>query len=37
MTFVEDLGWWDPGMQPFMTTFPGELAKEVERLRQSSQ
>lgn len=33
VSFVEDLGWWEPDMQPFITTLPGELANEVERLR----
>jgi hypothetical protein len=37
LSFVEDLGWWEPDMQPFIMTLPGELAKEVERQRKSSQ
>ncbi len=36
VSFVEDLGWWEPGMQPFIATLPGELANEVDRLRQSN-
>ena len=34
VSFVEDIGWWEAGMRPFITTLPGELAKEVERQRQ---
>lgn len=37
VSFVDDLGWWEPDMQPFLMTWPGELAREVERLRKSSQ
>lgn len=36
VSFVEDLGWWEADMQPFITTLPDELANEVERQRQSS-
>lgn len=35
VSFVEDSGWWEPDMQPFIATLPGELANEVERLRHS--
>lgn len=33
VSFVEDLGWWEPDMQPFIENLPGELAKEIETLR----
>lgn len=35
VSFVEDLGWWEADMQPFITTLRGELANEVERQRHS--
>lgn len=36
VSFVEDLGWWEPEMQPFIATLPGEIANEIERLRRSN-
>lgn len=33
VSFVEDLGWWEQDMQSFIAILPGELAREVERLR----
>lgn len=35
VSFVEDLGWWEADMQPFITTLPDALANEVERQRHS--
>ena len=35
VSFVEDTGWWDPGMQPFIDAWPSELRAEVERQRHS--
>jgi hypothetical protein len=37
VSFVEDLGWWEPGMQPFIKVLPGALVAEVERLRSRSE
>jgi hypothetical protein len=34
--FVEDLGWWDPAMQPFIEVLPEGLLAEVERQRSNS-
>lgn len=36
VSFVEDLGWWEPDIQTFIAVLPGELAKEVERQRLSN-
>lgn len=36
VSFVEDLGWWEPELRPFIETLPGELANEIERLRRSN-
>jgi hypothetical protein len=33
VSFVEDIGWWEPEVQPFLATWPPALAAEVERLR----
>ncbi len=33
VSFVEDTGWWDPLMQPFMATWPAPLRDEAERQR----
>ena len=30
VSFVEDLGWWEPEMQPRIETLPGALAHEIE-------
>ena len=35
VSFVEDTGWWDPQMQPFIDAWPSELRAEVERQRRS--
>lgn len=35
VSFVEDTGWWDPGMQPFIDAWPSELRAEVDRQRHS--
>lgn len=31
VSFVEDTGWWDPNMQPFIATWPSRLRDEVDR------
>ena len=31
LSFVEDIGWWEPAMQAFIMTWPPALAAEVER------
>ena len=31
VSFVEDTGWWDPAMQPFIEAWPAGLRAEVER------
>jgi hypothetical protein len=33
VSFVEDVGWWDPAMQPFIASWPAGLTAEVERQR----
>lgn len=33
VSFVEDMGWWEPEMQPFMESLPEGLLAEVERQR----
>ncbi len=33
VSFVEDIGWWEPEVQPFLATWPAGLVAEVERLR----
>jgi len=33
VSFVEDTGWWEPLMQPFMATWPAPLRDEAERQR----
>jgi hypothetical protein len=35
VSFVEDLGWWEPDVQPFIASLPGELANEVRRQQQA--
>ena len=34
VSFVEDTGWWDPEMGPFMSVWPAGLMAEAERQRQ---
>ena len=31
VSFVEDTGWWDPEVQPFMATWPTALRAEADR------
>ena len=31
VSFVEDTGWWEPEMQPFMATWPNALQAEAEK------
>jgi hypothetical protein len=33
VSFVEDIGWWEADMQPFIASWPKALATEVERQR----
>ena len=33
VSFVEDTGWWDPAMQPFIEAWPEGLRAEVDRQR----
>lgn len=33
VSFLEDLGWWEPQMQPFIEALPEGLFSEVERQR----
>lgn len=33
VSFVEDVGWWDTDVQPFLATWPPALAAEAERQR----
>jgi hypothetical protein len=33
VSFVEDTGWWDPAMQPFIGAWPTGLRAEVDRQR----
>lgn len=33
VSFVEDLAWWEPEMQPFIEALPEGLLAEVERQR----
>lgn len=33
VSFVEDTGWWDPDMQPFIEAWPAALRAEVDRQR----
>ncbi len=35
VSFVEDTGWWDPAMQPFIASWPNGLQAEVTRQRSS--
>lgn len=37
VSFVEDLGWWEPEMQPLIETLPAGLLAEVEMQRGHSQ
>ncbi|MEZ5092989.1 hypothetical protein [Nocardioides sp.] len=37
VSFVEDLGWWEPEMQPFIQVLPGGMLAEVERQRSHSE
>lgn len=32
--FVEDTGWWDPEMKPFMAAWPSPLVAEAKRQRE---
>lgn len=34
VSFVEDTGWWDREMQPFMAEWPAPLVAEAERQRE---
>lgn len=36
VSFIEDLGWWEPQMQPFIEALPEGLLAEVERQRSQS-
>ena len=36
VSFVEDTGWWDPAMQPFIETWPEGLQAEA-RIQRDSQ
>ena len=36
VSFVEDTGWWDPAMQPFIASWPSGLQAEAQRQRGSS-
>ena len=33
VSFVEDAGWWDPAMQPFIEAWPPGLRAEADRQR----
>lgn len=33
VSFVEDTGWWEPAMRPFIATWPAGLKAEAERQR----
>lgn len=35
VSFVEDSGWWDPVMQPFIASWPPGLKAEARRQRES--
>lgn len=35
VSFVEDTGWWDPLMQPFIASWPLPLREEAERQRRA--
>ncbi len=35
VSFVEDTGWWEPAMQPFIASWPHGLQGEVTRQRSS--
>ena len=35
VSFVEDSGWWDPAMQPFIASWPPGLQAEARRQRES--
>ncbi len=37
VSFVEDLGWWEPEMQPFMDALPAGLLAQVKRQRSNGQ
>ena len=37
VSFVEDLPWWEPDLQPLVMSFPDGLRSEVDRLRRASQ
>jgi len=36
VSFVEDTGWWDPAMQPFIASWPPGLQAEARRQQESS-
>jgi hypothetical protein len=36
VSFVEDTGWWDESMQPFIAQWPTGLADEIERQSRAS-
>jgi hypothetical protein len=35
VSFVEDTGWWDPAMQPFIEAWPPDLRREAARQQNS--
>lgn len=35
VSFVEDTGWWDPAMQPFIESWPPDLRREADRQQHS--
>jgi hypothetical protein len=36
VSFVEDTGWWDESMQPFIAIWPAGLTRELDRQRRAS-
>jgi hypothetical protein len=36
VSFVEDTGWWDESMQPFIAIWPAGLTRELDRQRGAS-
>jgi hypothetical protein len=36
VSFVEDTGWWDQSMRPFIAKWPTALQEEAERQQQAS-
>lgn len=37
VSFIEDLGWWEPDMRSFIESLPAGLTSEVERQRSHGQ